>query len=215
VSLASLAGVDVLTGRLVVPAAGLWHADLVLVDVGAPLSGLLTLSLAGASWLCAAIRSIDFAGRRGVRVIAGLARWGTIIGPKQYGDGTVPVAAVLQDAAHAAGELAPDTSGATGRLPGYARARGPASMALQTLLVDGWWADMSGRVQTLPRPTVAVSSDFQALDVDGPSGVYEIATESPNDWLPDVTFVSPTVSGTVSRVEHQIEPTSMRTMVMV
>jgi hypothetical protein len=215
-SLADLNGVDVLHGRLTLPLTGLWHADIVL-DAAQDSTGPQALTLAGTTWTGATVRAIDFVGRRGIRIVAGTGGWRTVIPAKQYGALPASTTAVLSDAAVACGELPPVVDPSVPPYVGaaYLRANDRASLVLQQVLGDEWWADSSGRVQTAPRPATAIVSSFQALDVEGAAGWYEIATDFPGDWLPGATFSGPTVSGTVNRVEHTIEPERLRTRVMV
>lgn len=214
-SFCDLSGVLVYRMRLVVPFSGRWHADLVLVDA-TDISGPQTLNLAGVTWSCAYVREIDFAGERGVRVVAGAGGWASTIPAKQYGGGiTVTTQMVVNDAALAAGELSPvlDPSVPSTLGNAFLRQRGAAISVLQQILGPDWWTDTDGRVQTAPRAG-SVGSAFLATHVDGATGTYEIATESPSDWMPGVSFSGPTVAGTVSRVTHIIERNTFRTEVM-
>jgi hypothetical protein len=215
-ALASLAGIAVMRGVVVVPFSGIWHADLVLAQATGPApTGPQSLIFAGSTWTCAVVRSIDFAGERGVRVVGGLGGWRTTIPAKQYGQGTITTQMVATDAALACGESPPvlDASVPVTVGSAFLRQAGPASLALQAVLGDAWWVDSAGTVQTRPR-TGTVASSFQAMRVDGAEGVYEVGTDAPNDWTPGATFSSPTVSGTVNRVTHRITPTKLRTEVM-
>lgn len=214
-SLADLSGVPVITGLLTVPFSGLWHADLVLGQV-TDVSGLQTLTFAGMTWSCAYVRAIDFSGERGVRVVAGRGGWRTTIPAKQYGAGVISSATVLNDAALACNEPAPVLGPSQPQTlgSGWCRQNTQASDVLNRVLGEAWWADRTGTVQSSARGGT-VSSAFQAMAVHGASGIYEIASDSPNDWSPGVSFSGPTVSGTVSRVMHRIERDRLRLEVMV
>jgi hypothetical protein len=214
-SLADLSGVGVLRGRLTVPFSGLWHADLLLAtDV--VIAGGQTLTIAGAAWTCAYVRAVSFAGSRGVRVVGGTGGWRMPIPSKQYGMGTIPTLTVLTDAANACGEAVPVVDPSAPQTVGAAflRQSGPASTVLQQVLGDAWWMDPTGTVQTAPRAGT-IASRFDAMAVDGAEGLYEIATEAPNDWMPGASFSGPTVTGVISRVMVQIEPERLRVEVMV
>lgn len=214
-ALATLGSVAIYRGKLVLPYTGIYHAELVL-DAATDLSGPQTLTLAGVTWALAYVRAIDFAGERGVLLVGGAAGWRTVIPSKQYGQGGVSAQMILQDAAVACGELAPVIDASVPPVgQAWNRATGPASDVLRLFLGDGWWMDSSGRVQTALRATTAISSAFSALHVNGAAGVYEIATDSPGDWVPGRTFSGPTVSGTLSRVEHEVKGPSLVTRVMV
>lgn len=214
-SLADLSGVAITHGLITQPFSGLWHADLVLAQA-TDISGPQTLNFAGVPWSCAYIRAIDFSGERGVRVVAGAAGWRTVIPGKQYGAGLVATSLVCADAAAACGELPPviDASIPTTVGSAFLRANALAADVLQRLLGDSWWADRNGVVQTSAR-SGTVTSAFQAMSVKGAPGIYEISSNAPNDWQPGVSFSGPTISGTVSRVMHRIEPDRLRLEVMV
>lgn len=213
-SFASLSGIPIMSGRMVIPFVGAWHASLVLT-LPTPSPGPQPLLIGTATWLCAPVRDVAFAGQRGVLVVGGSGGWRRSVSPKQYGQGTVPVAAILADAAAACGEMQP--VGATGTVSAYCRKGSPATAGtvLQELLGDAWYIDATGVVQAKPRPPKPIVSQFQAMSVDGATGIYEIATDSLGDWIPGATFSGPTVSGTVSRVMHTFAPDMIRTEVMV
>jgi hypothetical protein len=181
-----------------------------------PIVGPQVLTLAGSTWTCAVVRTEDFAGQRMVRVVGGTGGWRSTIPFKQYAGPALPIAIVLTDAALAALELTPSTVGFLGPqvLTGYWRQTGLASLVLQDILGDAWWMDPTGLVQSMPRPPTLVVSPFTAVAVDGAAGRYEIATDVPGEWLPGVTFVSPTANATVSRVMHTIDGSSLRTEVL-
>lgn len=213
-SFASLSGIPVLAGRMVIPFAGMWHASLVLAT-DTPSPGPQPLLIGATTWACTPVRDGTFAGQRGVLLVGGTGGWRTSISPKQYGQGTVPVQAILADAAVACGELPP--VGATGTVSAYCRKGSPsaASACLQELLADAWWCDNTGTVRATPRLPKPIVSPFQAMATSESSGIYEIATEALNDWAPGSTFIGPTVSGTVSRSMYVFEPGSVRLEVMV
>ena len=215
-ALATLSGIPIADGTITWPYAGIWHADISLT-LPTDIAGPQVLLFAGKPWACAYVRAIDFSGQRGVRVVGGMGGWRTKIPAKQYGQGLVTTQHVLTDAALAAGEippilgpLVPLTVGS-----GYCRPNDVASYALQEFLGDGWWMDSTGTVQTAVRPPTPIVSPFQAMAVKGAEGRYEIATDSPNDWLPGTSFLGPTVSGTVNRAMHTITRGSLRTEVLV
>jgi hypothetical protein len=216
---ADLSGIPISRLHLVIPALGLWHADVVLTST-TDLTGPQTLVLAGSSWTCAAVRAVDFAGSRSVRLVAGAAGWRKPVPAQQYASPAgVPTVTVLGDAAAIVGEsppvLAPTVPATLGAA--YVRQTGKASLVLADLQDRGvltWWADATGIVQTMPRPSLAIGSPFAAEAVQGAAGWYRITTESPGDWLPGATFTDPTVSGIVSRVEHRIDRGDLWTEVL-
>jgi hypothetical protein len=215
-SLASLSGIDVVAGRLVVPFSGLWHADL-LLSSATDIAGPQTLLFAGSSWVCAYVRAIDWSGQRGVRVVAGRAGWRKQVPAKQYGQGVIATQQVLADAAAACGEAPPVVDATVPPTVGSAflRASGTGSKVLNEVLAGAWWADMTGIVQTAPRLPTPIASSFQAVRVEMAEGLYEITTDTPNDWMPGKSFQNLAVSGTISRVMHEIGRSTLRTEVLV
>jgi hypothetical protein len=204
---AELNGTPISKLHLVVPALGLWHADVVLVST-ADLTGLQTLVLSGSTWKGTPIRAVNFSGSRSVRIVGGAAGWRKKVSALQYSSPAgVPTATVVNDAASLVGELPPvlDPSVPQTVGTGYVRQAGPASLVLQHVVGDFWWVDPGGTVQTMPRPSTAIKSAFVAEDVRGAPGLYRVASEFPGQWLPGATFSGPTVSGTISRIEHRID----------
>ena len=217
---ASIAGATIDRLHFVIPALGIWHADVSLSQAPS-LSGPQTLLLAGSSWSCTPIRSIAFAGSTSARLVAGAAGWRKSVAPQQYSSPAgVPTATVLADAASLVGELPPVLAASVPATvgTGYVRQAGAASLVLQDLESRGvlsWWVDAMGIVQTMPRPSPAITSSFVAEAVAGAVGWYRIATETPGDWQPGATFSGPTVSGTVNRVEHRISGLKFWTEMLV
>ena len=208
-----LTGVPVFMAALTIPMAGNWHVD-VVCDTTVDIAGPQVFSLAGSAWTCAPIRAIDFAGRRGVRLVGGQAGWRKPVPAKQYqAPGGVPTAMVLSDAAAFVGEPPPalDPSMSPTLGAAFVRQAGLASLVLQSILGDSWYMAPTGIVQTAPRPTTLVPSAFNVMDVHEPSGKYTIATESPADWMPGVTFAGPTANGTVNLVRHVLHVDRLRT----
>lgn len=216
-SFCDLSGILVTAMQLVVPWSGLWHLDVSLTGAhGAMPTGPQTLNFIGQPWACAVVREIDFAGQLGVRLVAGTGGWSQTIPAKQYGAGAISTQTVCTDAALACGEVAPVVDASVPPTLGgaFLRQRKAASLVLNQVLGDFWWADTTGTVQTKPRAGT-VSSAFVASKVIGAEGWYEIATEFPGDWNPGVAFSGPTVSGTVSRLTHVIGRDTLRTEVLV
>jgi hypothetical protein len=214
---ADLTGVPIFTAALTIPAAGIWHAD-VVCDTAIEIAGPQVLSLAGSAWVCTPIRDITFAGRREVRLVGGQAGWRKPVPFKQYqAPGGVPLAMVLGDAAAFVQETPPvvDPSLSPTVGLGYVRQAGLASLVLQGLLGDAWYMSATGVVQTVPRLPTPIATPFTVMDVHGASGTYIVATEFPADWAPGAVFVAPTAAGTVNRVRHVLRESDLRTEVLV
>jgi hypothetical protein len=207
---AQLNGIPVTKLHLVIPALGIWHADVTLtqaIDVTAP----QLLLLAGTTWTGAVVRAVDFSGERSVRIVGGTGGWRKTVPALQYASPIgVPTVTVLADVAALVQEIPPvlDPTVPPVLGTGYVRQLGPASLVLQDLQDRGllsWWMDPFGVVQTAPRLPTPPVLPFVAEAVRGAAGWYRIATETPIEWMPGVLFASVTVTGTVSRVEHRVD----------
>lgn len=207
---ASLSGLPVTRLHLIVPAAGIWHADVTLAQA-IDLPGPQTLLLSGSTWIGTVVRAVDFAGQRQVRVVGGHGGWSKPIAALEYASQLgVPTATVLTDVAALVQELPPIVDPSVPAMLGnyFVRRAGAAALVLWDLVATSvlatWWMDPSGVVQTGPSSTLPILSPFVAEQVRGASGWYKIDTESPADWMPGRMFLGPTVSGSISRVEHRI-----------
>lgn len=222
---ADLSGVPVVRARVTVPWSGNWHADVTLDRVlPAPLVGPQVLTLAGSTWVCAVVRTGDYAGTRMARLVGGAAGWrrpvpSAALPPPLISPIGVPLAVVLGLAAGLALEPPPSLVGYIGSPllgPSYVFQAGPMALVLQDVLGDSWYMDpASGVVQTAPRLPTPIVSTWAATAADDAAGRIVVATDSPGDWTPGATFLGPVVSGTISRVTHLLESGSLRSEVMV
>jgi hypothetical protein len=215
---ASLNGLPVHKLALVIPAVGLWHAD---VEVAEQIdaAGPQVLIVSGTTYTCAAYRTTDFAGTHNVRLVGGTGGWRKFVPPKQYqSPAGVPTSVVLSDVAATVQEIPPvvDPSVSPTIGPMFMRQGGSASLVLWQLLGNAWYMDPTGTIQTAPRFGVPIATPFQTIEVHGCPGVYEVVTDNPESWVPGMTFVSPTVTTpvTVSRVMHTASGEAFKTEVM-
>ena len=209
---AQLNGVPITRGKIVIPYAGIWHAD-VWLDRVSDTSGPQDLEVNGLTGTCAVVRQIDFSGESMLRLVGGAGGWGKSVQPAFYA--SPQLSTVLGALASAVGEK---VNVATDRSidPFYViDGAGPASAVLTDLLADAWWMDMGGTIQTEPRPTPTVASPFTLRAVDGPPGVYHVESDTIADWMPGATFAALTGSGSVSRVTHHLDGGRLTTEVMV
>lgn len=220
---ASLSGVPVVSCRLVVPYSGIWHVDIELDRVlPAPLVGPQAFVLADSTWTCAPVRSGDFSGERRARLVGGTGGWRTpfVVVPAPLSSAIgVPIPLILSTASTAAKELpvtyvGPPTLGGP-PFAAYVFQAGPPSLVLQDVLGDSWWMDPTGAIQTAPRDPTPIASPWTATAFDGAKGELEVATDSVGDWMPGASFLGPTVSGTVSRVVHEMTRDKLRSRVMI
>ena len=219
---ASLNGLPIVKMALVLPWAGIWHADITLDRAIGPTAGPQALTLgADLTGVCAVVRSVDFTGARSLRVVGGTGGWRTSVPPLQYqSPNGVPVALVTSDAAalvlEAPPVVGPSVAPATG--PTFVRQGGAASLVLQSLFGDGWWMDLQGVVQVTPRVPVPIAAPFDLLDVRGSNGIYTVASTGDvlTPWTPGATFLAPTMTApaTINRVTHIIDGGHLRTEVM-
>ena len=218
---ATLSGIPIVGLHLVVPAVGIWHADVTLataLDVPGP----QTLLLSGSTWVGSVVRGIDFAGQRQVRIVGGQGGWRKAVPALEYQSAVgVPTQTVLADAAALVQELPPVIDASVPFSVGnyWVRSAGAASLVLWELLrlafLAQWWMDPTGIVQTMVRPSTPILTPFVVENVVGSAGWYKVTTESPGDWLPGRTFSGPTSAGTLSRVEHRISRGKFWTEILV
>ena len=207
---ALLSGQNVKHAEIHVPASGLWHLDVALAD--APDLGTPTrqFTFGGLTLECAVLRSINFAGERGLRLVAGKGGWRTVIPPRQYAtSANVSLSIVINDAASAVGEPTPVIAGDQPLGNGYVRSQGPAVRVLD--LLPFWYADFTGTVQNAARVATPITSTFTLMNVDRAAGKVEIATDNLADWTPGRTFATANLSATIGRVMHVIRGSEVRT----
>ena len=218
---ASLSGLPIVRMALVLPFSGIWHADIML-DRAIDITGPQALTLSDFVGVCAIVRAVDFTGARSMRVVGGTGGWRTSVPPMQYATPTgVPVAMVCSDAAALVQEL-PPVIGATVAPtvgPSFLRQGGAASLVLSSLFADGWWMNPAGVVQVTPRVPTPITAPFDLLQIHGPSGIYQVASQHDllSPWVPGATFIGPTMTSpaVVNRVTHVLEGGHLRTEVMV
>lgn len=210
---AALNGIPIVRGSLVVPAWGIWHAD-VYLDRGDTLSGAVTLQLADITAQGTIVRGISFLGQSGYRIVGGAAGWQTDVPSRQYANPVaLTLSTVLQDTAATIGEtvvIPVDRTIGTA----YVRQAGRASLVLQQLAQGAWYVDYDGKTYAQTRQPSTVASQWSVIDATQPSTAYVVATEYPGDWLPGRAFSSASISGVVNRVRHVITPGKLRTEVL-
>lgn len=216
---ADLTGIPIVRAMLVIPFAGIWHADVTLDRALGPAPvGPQVLTLAGTTWACSPVRAIDFSGTRQVRLVGGTGGWRSAVLFQEYASPAgVPTQTVLTDVATQAKELTPVTGPTIPATLGqfFCRQADRASLVLNQIAGWQWWMDPTGIVQMITRPPTPVATPFTATAVDGCMGRYTISTEYPANWMPGAIFTGPTVGpATVSRVVHILEAGSLRTEVL-
>lgn len=203
---------SILSGCVVLPRQGVWHADLVLEAPSAP-SGPVVLSLGAALRLQGTVvRAGVFAGQVRARVVGGAARLGTELAPRWYAG--APRELPLRDLVEEAGERLASTSDpavlSEVLTPGWARLRGTAAAALARLL-DGtgasWRMLPSGELWVGQEawPAAQGMADLVVLEEDRSRGRLVLVSEAPT-LLPGQMLRGDRVSD----VEVTIEPERLR-----
>jgi len=210
-------GSRVISGTLVIPTLGAWHADVVLAETFAPpqTPAGLTLAIGDASFVGTLVRTGNYVGSRGVRLVGGAGGWRAELPPRQYqAGGGVPRSLVLGDLAIECGETVSwDADVTLG--PFYVRERAYASRTLAAVSHGQWWVNADGSTRVGVRPSTTITSEFATISFSGAKGKIEIATEEIGDWVPGASFSSPTVtSATIAAVVHTIEETRVRTEIL-
>lgn len=207
---ALLSGQNVKHAEIHVPVTGLWHLDVALQDATDLGTVAREFTFQNLKLECAVLRSINFAGERGLRLVAGKGTWRTVIPPRQYASPAhVMLSTVIQDAASLVGEPAPTITNDVQLGTGYVRSQGPASRVLD--LLPFWWTDFTGVVQDAARVATPITSTFTVMDVDRAAGKVTIATDALEDWTPGRSFQTQVFSATVNRVMHVIDGGQVRT----
>lgn len=214
---AAVNGVRVVNARVIIPASGLWHAD-VRLDTATSLpdeQGACTTLLAGLSLKGSKFRAANYQGSLRARLMGGIG-WTRPLGTKFYKlDAGVRASIVLGDAARELGET---LSLATDRVLGVRWARiggAPGSRLIRQIAGERWFITPDGITTIGERPGGIIASSYEVLASDGALGRFTIATETPADFAPGRTFSTPTLGPRViSCVEHVLTPDSFRTEVL-
>lgn len=191
----ALNGDRVVSGRVTFPQWGAWVADVVLATA-MDLTRNVTLQLGALSAVGIAFRTAGFSGARSARIIGGKnAGWRSVIPARGYShDAGVRFSAVAGDAARECGEtIQVDRDFVIGTA--YARKQGKASRVLRRFVNGQWWIDpSSGITHVGDRDASPIRSKFTVETYSGGMGLFHIATDVYEDWMPGRTFVSPTVT---------------------
>lgn len=187
-----LNGARVTSATITIPIYGAWSAD-VEIEGTTAISPKVTLVIGGLSLVGTVIRQAAFAGARKVRIVGGAAGWRKQIAARGYSlPSGVRASVIIADAASESGE----TIGATltnvvGNF--FVRRKVKAERVLKLLANNVWYIDAAGVTQVQERPTSRIVSPFTVTKWDGGRGIFEIATETYQDWVPGRTFTTNTV----------------------
>ncbi len=193
-----------------IPMLGIWEGE---VDVQDPAvaTGACTLVLAGLTLRGTIRRAAAWHGVFRAKVVGGADGWAKQIDSAGYHALTgVKASTLARDAARAVGEtveVAEDFTVGNS----YARERCPASRVLGWL-DRPWFMRPDGVTVIGPRPAGVVASSFEVIDGAPETGIYTVATEHPEDFVPGRTFASATIPSTTIRgVVHRVDGGHLRT----
>ena len=170
---ATCAGLQIVSGSLLIPKVGAWTADLELAGTGA-VGSKVAIVIGNLTLTGTAIRAEAYGGQTKARLVGGAGGWRGSIQPQGYGSTSgVKLSALLGDAAQAAGETV-NVPNDTTIGNGYARCSFATSVAGDILwhmidlgFIPAWYVDAAGttQVQDWPATTIsgAVHGDAQRL----------------------------------------------------
>lgn len=209
---ASVAGIQVVGGSLLVPMVGAWSADLYLATDQA-VSGAVPVTIGNLTLIGFVYRSDAYGGQTRARLVGGYGGWRTQVSNQGYGSNSgVKLSHVLQDVASACGEhMGPVGDATVG--PAFTRLGlgGVASDVLWNLVgagvIPAWRVDTAGVTQVTAWPASTVSTPFQVTDQRPDEGMVVIATEDYASWLPGASFTAPQLLGsfTVAGVHYHFD----------
>jgi hypothetical protein len=194
---ASVNGLQIVAGTLMVPLVGAWTADLQLATT-TPVSGAVQVVIGNLTLQGFVYRSDPYGGQIRARLVGGYGGWRTQIPSQGYGSSSgVKLSTVLNDAARACGEqisIANDSNIGNA----YVRVDFDTSVASDVLwqmvtqgFIPAWYVAPSGITQTSAWPTNNVQSAFTVTDQKPDEGIVVIATEDYVSWMPGCTFSAP------------------------
>jgi hypothetical protein len=197
---ASVNGLQVVGGALLIPLVGTWTADLVLATAGPLALGPAMVVIGNLTLQGTVYRANAYGGQMKARLVGGAGGWRQVVPPQGYGNpGGVSLSTVLGDVAAACGEsivIADDVNVG----PAYVRLAGVASDVLWQLtrqaLIPSWRVDVDGATKTDAWPATVIGTPFTPTAQRPDEGIVEIATEDYASWLPGCTFSSPLLDAT-------------------
>lgn len=194
---ASCAGLQIVSGSLMIPLVGAWTADLSLASEET-ISGAVEIVIGNLTLQGTVYRSEVFGGQVRARVVAGAGGWRTQAPPQGYGSGTgLQLSTVLNDLAAAVGEqIFVDVDESIGNA--FARVAFGSSVASDVLwqLAPAWHIEPDGVTHTGAWASNPITSVFTVTDQQPDRGIVEIATEDYASWLPGCTFTAPQLATT-------------------
>lgn len=205
---ATLNGLNLITCSIQEPRIGVWSA-VVDVDTDTTITGNVTITIDGVSWVGTVVKGDQHAGRFHAQVVGGAGKLATQLDAKYYLG--VSLSAVLDDLMLGTGETLSSTTDSSIRshsVARWARPQGKASAALKQVADEmslTWRVLRDGTVWLGTDTFAAVSPTYDEIDkVPGRDSVL-IAPDAPT-LLPGTTFLS----RKVSRVTTSIQDSGLR-----
>lgn len=194
---ASVNGLQIVSGSLLIPLVGAWTADLQLAGA-TPISGGAAVVIGNLTLFGTVFRADVYGGQVKARIVGGYGGWRTPIKSQGYGTRSgVKLSTILQDAASACGEQinVPNDTTIGNAYVRVAFGTSVAGDALWQMVAQGfipaWYVAPSGVTMAQSWPTQAVATPFTVTDHRPDEGVVVVATEDYVSWMPGCTFASP------------------------
>lgn len=197
-----------------IPLIGIWDADVTLSDV--PSGTVLTdvvLTLAGLRLVGRVYRGGAWHGSYHARIVGGKGGWMQALPPKGYRSLTsVKASLVLKDAAKVVGETIDITKDDDWGLGSHwIRTAQPAGRIFNQL-GRAWYMREDGVTVVRARESGTVGAQFDAVSADPARGLYTIATEQPESFMPGKRVIGPTLPEVnVRGVVHRSSGNEVRT----
>lgn len=199
---ASVAGLQIVGGSLLIPENGPWTADLHLAGSGSIPTGPVQVTIGNLTLTGTSYRWASYGGQTRARLVGGAGGWRTPIAAQGYGSNAgVQLSLVLGDAATACGETV-NVPASTSVGNGYARMAFATSVAGDVLwqaysqgLIPGWYVDAAGVTQATSWPATTITTSFVPTDQRPDEGIVVVATEDYASWMPGASFSHPILQG--------------------
>lgn len=201
---ASVNGLQIVAGQLLVPKIGLWTADLHLATAQA-VSGDAVVVIGNLTLHGHVYRSDAYGGQVRARLVGGFGGWRQRVVQQGYGSSTgIKLSTVLRDVARLVGEKV-EIDADVGIGNAFVRVNFDTSVASDVLwqmlaqgFIAAWRVDVDGTTQITPWPTAKVNTPFTVTDQKTDEGIVTIATEDYAAWMPGAQFTSPFTEGTLT-----------------
>lgn len=215
--MATVAGLNLLSGKVTLPLTGRWHADVRLGpkqgNAAVAIAGIVAMDLDGIPFNGAVVRSGPEDGSVGVKIVGGSGGLSKFLSEKWY-KGTPTIRRIAEDILRETGETLSPLSSSTvlGKsLAAWERSAGSGGRALSLLLETngGSWRMLAdGTVLVVGSETwPAVNPEHVQIAENPVAGSFLIAPSGKPDLVPGVTFLGQRIN----YIEHEIDSGKIRT----